>query len=252
MFRKTAVAVSLFLASTSPVFAYSSQTTHPALTGEILDFAGGFSSEERAWIIQGSIEEDTAPRWINHFYDPANNTGWTGAKAGNIPAETLRTMALLGATDPVSAISWIKGCNTQSAYWSNGGNQTWDKALSYAVEGKTKEAYTALGHILHVLEDMAVPDHTRDDTHAQALSSGDGSPLEQYASKYNSESIKSLGLLTAIRSEGRSPAKLSAPEEYLRAMAEYSNRYFFSKDTINDLKYQNPKIIIEDAVVDKF
>lgn len=245
MLRKIAATIFLFLISGSAALAYDDKTTHPALTGEILDFVGGFSAEERAWIIEGSKLEDTAPRWINHFYDPINNTAWTGAKAGNIPAETIRLMAAVGATEPVSATSWIKGCNTQSAYWANGGNQTWDKALGYAIEGKTKEAYIALGHILHVLEDMAVPDHTRDDTHAQALTESDGSPLEQYTVKYNAQTIKTLGIGASLRAEGRSPVVLASPEAYLEAMAGYSNKYFFSKDTINDPRYPGPKISSE-------
>lgn len=245
MFRKTAAAVFFLLTSTSQAFAYNAQTTHPALTGEILGFVGGFTAEERSWIIEGSKLEDFAPRWINHFYDPINDTGWTGAKAGNIPAETLRTMASIGTTEPLSAISWIKGCNTQSAYFANGGNRAWDTALSYYVNGNIKEAYITLGHILHILEDLSVPDHTRDDTHAQNLGGDDGSPYEQYTAKYGPENIGSLGIGASLRSSGASIPSFGSPEEYLKAMAIYSNKYFFSKDTIKDPRYPNPKISSE-------
>ncbi|TSC60605.1 MAG: hypothetical protein LiPW15_483 [Parcubacteria group bacterium LiPW_15] len=245
MFRK-AFAVSFFLfLIAGRALAYNDRTTHPALTGEILDFVGGFTAEERGWIVEGSKLEDFAPRWINHFYDPINNTSWTGAKASGIPADTLRTMAAIGATDPLPATSWIKGCNTQSAYFANGGNRVWESALQAYSEGNLKEAYTTLGHILHIEEDLSVPDHTRDDTHAQNLGGDDGSPYEQYASKYTPDTIKSLNIAGSLKSSGMSPAKFSSPEEYLVAMAVYSNKYFFSKDTINDPRYPEPKIIAE-------
>ena len=154
-------------------------------------------------------------------------------------------MAAIGATNPLPATSWIKGCNTQSAYFANGGNRAWDVALSYYIKGDIKEAYVTLGHILHIAEDLSVPDHTRDDTHAQNLGGDEGSPYEQYTAKYTPETIKSLKIVETLKASGASPAKFNSPEEYLVAMATYSNRYFFSKDTVNDSRYLNPKITAE-------
>ncbi|MDO8592495.1 MAG: hypothetical protein Q7R92_01815 [bacterium] len=56
--------------------AFSEETTHPALTEQIIEFYNlaypddQITDEQKALIVQGSIDEDTAPRWINHFYDP--------------------------------------------------------------------------------------------------------------------------------------------------------------------------------------
>lgn len=245
--RFVLIPVFLILFSVNQALAYSERTTHPALTNEILDFSGGVSAEERSWVVQGSQLEDTPPRWINHFYDPVNNTGWTGAKAGDVPAEVLRGMTSVGATTPVSAIDWTKGCNTQSAYWANGGNRVWDKALDYYIQGNMKEAYTTLGHILHIVEDMAVPDHTRDDTHAQDLGGDTGSPYEQYTAKYDPQTIKQLNIAGGLKRDGLSAPTMSQLQGYLTTMAQYSNKYFFSKDTINDPKYPNPKINWDDG-----
>ena len=62
----------LFFQSSS---GYDDKTTHPALADEIVDFYNlsfdnKLTNEEKEWIVQGSIDEDTPPRWINHFYDP--------------------------------------------------------------------------------------------------------------------------------------------------------------------------------------
>ena len=57
------------------VFAYDDQTTHPALTDEIINFYNlsfpnnQLTPQQKKWIFDGSILEDKAPRWINHFYD---------------------------------------------------------------------------------------------------------------------------------------------------------------------------------------
>ncbi len=68
---------------TGTVFAYDDKTAHPAITDEIVDFYNLYfdkkmTVEEKEWLIQGSILEDTEPRYINHFYDPIYQQGWTG------------------------------------------------------------------------------------------------------------------------------------------------------------------------------
>ena len=70
-------AILLFLVfSVNSTLTYDNYTTHPALTRESaklynLYFPNNKLSEEDIQsLIQGSIAEDTAPRWINHFYDP--------------------------------------------------------------------------------------------------------------------------------------------------------------------------------------
>src|SRR3989344_3580850 len=60
--------------------AYGDQTTHPDLTREIISFyelstGKKLSEEQKQWVIQGSIDEDFAPRWLNHFYDPILDRG---------------------------------------------------------------------------------------------------------------------------------------------------------------------------------
>ncbi|PJC70007.1 MAG: hypothetical protein CO014_00920, partial [Candidatus Tagabacteria bacterium CG_4_8_14_3_um_filter_41_8] len=72
------VFIAIFISSfliTRAVFAYDDKTTHPALTSEVVDFYNlnfnqRITTEEKEWIIEGSILEDTPPRWVNHFYDP--------------------------------------------------------------------------------------------------------------------------------------------------------------------------------------
>ncbi|MEK7578105.1 MAG: hypothetical protein AAB456_00055 [Patescibacteria group bacterium] len=69
------------------VSAYDTKTTHPDLTREIVSFyelstGKKFTDEQKQWIIQGSIDEDFAPRWLNHFYDPVYERGLSTAAPG--------------------------------------------------------------------------------------------------------------------------------------------------------------------------
>jgi len=44
-------------------------------------------------------------------------------------------------------------------------NFTYKAAKNLWFQGEKEKAMFALGHILHLIEDSAVPDHTRDDGH---------------------------------------------------------------------------------------
>lgn len=225
------------------VFGYEDKTTHPALTNEAIDFynlnfSQKITSEEKEWLISGSILEDTPPRWINHFYDPIYKTGWTG-EAGFITQDLLQKFSdvFLSNESAVPTLNWAHNQELQAKYKLYQGNQTWEKAIYEYVKNKNKkEAYYALGHILHLLEDMAVPDHTRNDTHT-----GD-SPYENYANQFNRDNFHIIG---DLQKQNYKPVILNSLNDYFEYLADYSNNYFFSKDTINDPKYNKPKIINE-------
>ncbi len=242
------VAAALLLSNT--VLAYDDKTTHPALTQEIVDFYNQsattkIASIEKEWIIQGSILEDEPPRWINHFYDPVHDVGWTGEKAGELYSSVVKTFSFLAFSqeEPLPVTQWVKSSLIQSTYRFYGGDRTWQKAMEYYADGNKEEAYKTLGYVLHLLEDMGVPDHTRNDTHAPISSIDIGSPYEDYARKYTRETIKDLKILDLSKSSAISKDSV---EDYLKSLAQYSNKYFFSKDTINDAKYLEPKILKED------
>ena len=243
----------LFISQTSK--SYDDKTTHPGLTDEIVDFYNlsysneQLTSEEKEWIVQGSMDEDTPPRWINHFYDPIYKVGWSGEQAGIWPTLLIQyfSSGALSSKEPVNSLDWLHNQELQAKYGSYKGNRTWERAIYEAVKtGNKKEAYYTLGFILHLIEDASVPDHTRNDTHAHELSwaTGDyGSPYEEFAKQYTRET---LNIAKDFKKTGEKPIIKTSIDEYLISLAEYSNKYFFSKDTINDSKYQYPKIIRTD------
>src|SRR3989338_10676604 len=145
------------------VLAYKPTTTHAGLSQEIADFynlrfARKLTGLEKELLIKGSVDEDApVTRVLNHFYDPVRNIGINNGR-------TAKDWALAPLT---------------------GNEFSWSKALELYAEGDEGKALLALGHILHLLEDMGVPDHTRNDPHIgagpQGMFTGE-SPFEEWAS----------------------------------------------------------------------
>jgi len=187
------------------IFAYSDDTTHPLLTGKAIDLfeqdsgQNFISAEDRA-IILGSIAEDADPRYLNHFYDPINNVGLNN-----------------GQFD--SSKQWAQGQGKVR------NDFIWNNAIYQYVYGDKLQGLATLGHILHLVQDKTVPDHTRDDPH----------PIKNTYESY----AKDQNTVSAI-----SPIYLGSINEYFDQVAKFTNANFFSDDTI--LKYyQNPKILSE-------
>ena len=234
---------------------YNDKTTHPALTDEIVDFynlsfTNKLTDEEKEWIVEGSINEDIPPRWINHFYDPTTGEGWKSENLGDVAPITLQIfskMFLNATTETVSSKNWVHNELLQAKYADYGGNRTWENAIRRYVNGDKEYAYRTLGDVLHLLEDKTVPDHTRNDTHAHegSVVTGDGgSPYEDYASNYTRGN---LVIAPDLKKENKSPIIFGSLDEYFDYLANYSNNNFFSEHTITSGKYEYPKILREDG-----
>jgi hypothetical protein len=203
--------VTLMLSSAifvSRVFSYNDTVSHPFFTANIADvyndnFEEKLSLKEINWLMMGSFEEDTPPRWMNHFYEPNTNKGIWGFKTSR---------------------DWAQSSGSQSI--SIGGDQTWQKAIDSYVSGDDEKAFRALGHVLHLLEDATVPAHTRLDAHIL------GDPYEGWVEKSISANIHF----------NVSPATTGNLYDAFYQLAIYSNRYFLSKDTIDSKNLSDTKI----------
>ncbi|MGB9743533.1 MAG: PQQ-binding-like beta-propeller repeat protein [Minisyncoccales bacterium] len=235
------------------IWAYSPTTTHPALTqksAEIYNqfYNGKLTNQEIAWLMEGAQKEDTPPRWINHFYDPTTGLGWQGERMGNLPSSVLLLFSkiALSPQEAVSALNWAQNQELQNKYRYYEGNQTWQKAIYEYAQGNKKEAYIALGHLLHLLQDMTVPAHTRQDTHVDLLGLDPGEPYEKWAA----ENID-FSHLTKFSSAQQAGADCNSLEDCFNKLARYSNENFFSENTILDKVYKLPIIIREEIFLDK-
>lgn len=129
-----------------------------------------------------------------HFYCPKRDQGqglsdttvflnWLGAKgSGCVPP---MPSALVRAT---SRETGVYDLGHESRDWhldSEKRNYTYDDALEYYRKGYSHLAFYAIGRVCHLLQDMAVPAHVRDDAHVggkpQDYGFDPSDPMERFA-----------------------------------------------------------------------
>ncbi len=236
--------------------AYSPHHTHPDLTEEMAKLFNHtlssslnpsttslyptLSQEDIDNLRQGSVDEDDPPRWINHFYDPIHHVGWQGNHDGNLSREKAyhqgRDMA---PKEAIPSIDWAENQEYQSAYVLEFGNHTWQKAIHSYLKNDKKSAYLALGHILHLIEDASVPDHTRGDTHTH-VDQDLGSPFEEYTKEFTDS--HQLTVANDLAESHTPIPTFSNLREAFNTLALYSNQNFFSEDTIQSGEFEEPKL----------
>jgi hypothetical protein len=214
------------------------------------------------WLIYGAEKEDASRyfsgteasiRSVNHFHDPISNLGLSDLKDGQ------------------SAMLWAQDGDNQSGEVE--GDASWAKARDYYREALTgldetsrttsfAQMFKILGHQIHLIQDMAVPYHVRNDAHPSDAIQGSDSwysflfsdnPLyfETWAKKNNGKIgrmadtpvFPSLGYESSPSgSIALSPvSELWDTDSYdgtnpsaalSQGLAEYTNANFFSNDTL--------------------
>ncbi|GEM_PF-1448354 len=132
----------------------------PHVEREVPGFIKGvFIMIARLWKnLTGSIEDDAINRpYMAHFYDPTRDADDMGLNVAN------------GEIKFQSALDRLKD------YWSFAANL-------YLV-GKKAKAFTALGHMVHLISDMCVPAHVHNDIHGPTILLGKLDSLEQWAKR---------------------------------------------------------------------
>lgn len=247
------IAIAIGCAIAMPVHAYDDETTHPGLTDEMITlhnriYPGDLiTAEQRTWMLKGSVDEDIVPRSLNHLYDPVHHTGWSGIETGWLPTVVTRVAALVALLPdaPLANVDWIIADSVQQAYNRYGGNRSWQETLRAVARGDQKAAYSGLGSALHLVQDAGVPDHARDDTHVHSLDyiTGDsGSPFEKYAERYK---VGGIGIAQRMEANASRVPRFGSPRDYLADNAQYAADSFFSKDTIQDMRFSRPIVTRE-------
>ena len=227
----------IFIVSFSVVFAYSDDTTHPGLTDEIVDLFNFYypenkiSDEYKELAKKGSTDEDKKPRSMYHFYDPVYNRGihMAGTKWQSSKDWAVDTMAQASFWDQAFA-------GSLTSYFGSSEDHSWDRAIYEYAWGDKERAMYDLGHIVHLIEDASVPDHTRNDPHPPWFHFG--SPYEAWTSKFGPEQMD--GLAKSLFDSRKKLIALDDIQSYFESIATYSNNNFFSKDTIFNKDYSNP------------
>ena len=218
-------------------FAYNPETTHAALTQEIIKLfnksfkAHAFNDLEITAIIRGSIEEDSDIRALHHFYDPVHDRGLI---LNGVPFVSSKQWSKSASEQAGYDINYLSkfGTITQAAF-SASTDYSWDRAVHEYAWGDRVRGLESLGHILHLLEDATVPEHTRNDPHPHIF--GMGSPYEDWTNQFDRDAIKVFEEVKDKR-----PITLNSLDDYFDQVAGYTNKHFLSKDTIYD--YDFPKL----------
>ena len=149
------------------------------------------------WLREGSKLEDALipqARSQHHFHDPIRNAGldnrtdypdWEGAPTRLSPFDLRGESALFWITTGTSITRYPKN-NLDT--WEETRNRFYESLISSSAPDREQymaEMFLALGHILHMIEDMGVPAHARNDFlfahYRSSLPRDRGEPLEMWA-----------------------------------------------------------------------
>ncbi len=230
-----------------PIFSYAYEptTTHNALTQEIVKFHNHYSlnnpisDADRMLIMQGSINEDDNIRALNHFYDPVHGKGLVLKGIQFLAAKYWSQDTVAQASnDPVFGRRMY---GSLMSLFSSTSDYSWDRAIYEYAHGDKERGLKTLGHILHLIEDMTVPDHTRGDAHPPYADKyfHQASPYEHWADKWN---ISNINVADTLIKEKQAPLYCNHLNSCFDSIALYSNNNFFSKDTINNNTFSSPNL----------
>ncbi len=229
--------------------------THAAITQEIARFYNqfypthAFTLPEIQILMDGSRAEDDGARPLNHFYDPIHNIGLTYGGQHTSAKVWSQNADMQSSYDPTRGFKMVTGyALVYSPQSLSTADYTWKRAVQDYSEGNTARGLQGLGHILHLMEDMTVPAHVRNDPHPPSETFGDkigdDDPYEKWSHKYNPYNTNIL-----IHMGDKKPiAGLSSLNSYFDVVAKYTNTHFYSDDTIDIKTFELPKHLVTNEV----
>jgi hypothetical protein len=154
------------------VFAYDEEYVHPAINENaalqskleiVLDnlgftegldknFSGlGERISVKEWFKKGGTDEDDDPRYVEHFHIPLQP--WENAGLWDSTLQVFKNSCLIWAQRADNNYSWQEA------------REQYYLALTTGSEAHYADSFKTLGQIMHLVSDMAVPAHTRNDAH---------------------------------------------------------------------------------------
>lgn len=180
------------------IFAFDDVDTHPRITNKAIESTNldnyliqnlglkdGLKTKLPSdgkdsivdWLKKGSTDEDSPLcRASNHFHNPLKSWGQSGVS--DQPSLISGWCSLTGYSTKYSNVTWATGYLAPAPNGSkitiSGQEMGWDNAREYyhlaltsqsSTDRETNFAMTfqSLGQVIHLIEDMAVPAHTRND-----------------------------------------------------------------------------------------
>jgi hypothetical protein len=220
--------------------------TNKVLRGKDWTPFGWANREIFRWIEHGGLFEDETPfglpvmRSFNHFHNPLTNRGFAYA-----PWKTYscKDWALM----PVGRQVNESTVTDRSYSWFDARDYFY-KSLTLAKKEEREEYFAAMfravGQVMHLIEDVSVPEHTRDDAHVEAA-------YESWVNSYANLNVSPIffeellqrgtalplaNLWDTNQYNGRNPSITTGAV----GLAEFTNANFVSADTVGSFPY--PKI----------
>ena len=195
----------------------------------------GYHERHRHFLLlSGSALEDDSVRFFNHFLDPQEPVGSQGFKGE-------------GTGLYIDARAWGMGesdlglLNEYSLKWAHEYYRRYVTSASPAErEFHLAKLLRSLGHCVHLVQDLAQPSHTRNDSHGGI---GDGrSLLEEYCDRVFTARTRNLEIDRELTTLVHAHPRVYYPSivDYFEKTAEFSNENFFSDDTILYSDYSSP------------
>ncbi|HEX8617277.1 MAG TPA: hypothetical protein VF911_06815 [Thermoanaerobaculia bacterium] len=235
--KKTFVALSLFLLIAVPASAYV-EPVHRIMTlnafkrvepGLALQSHLGITPGERLqgrtpaqWAEQGADDEDNGINALSHFYDPRHQAALT-IKPFCRPPVTARTAPARAAAHMVDVnrayVASVIGLGAEIR------------------EASARELFWQIGRVVHLIQDMGQPEHTRNDQHRFANGARAASIYEDWGA------VHLLRRNAAALYEGYPTVHMPSLAEYFhtadaplgipagRGLADFSNNNFVTQDT---------------------
>lgn len=185
----------------------------------------------KKWIRRGgyTADEPEIIAALRHFYDPvANNQG----------CHYLTDLGTEVVNPAIDAIYWAFTGTDQK---DRTNDWTWDKGKEYlkmGLESQDEEkaneyfgkAFRCLGEVLHNTADMGCPPHVRNDAHGGYPGIGGSDP---YESLFKAEWVDTYAGTVPDPEYARIFRTTNSGEMINKALAEFTNKNFFSDETIS-------------------
>ncbi len=188
-----------------------------------------------------ALEDIPLPRARHHFHDPYHNTGLENKSEHPARAPVINwfSQRIWGLSFDLTGASTLKrALGTENPNWEQEYENyfAWPDTRYYFYKALTEESQTtrehylaltflALGHVSHLLEDMGVPPHARNDfveAHFRAPKGLWKNPLEEYVEK----EIASIEAIPSRWLSGWTPqAKVFSKLAYYWDIENYTGQY---------------------------
>ena len=218
---------------------------HPWLTLRAIELfektygKGSLSSEQKQTIILGAVEEDFDIEGTSSF-----------SSYGNIPTDKMldggksqseRCMNHFMDINE-NGLALLDKTASSAGYWAFQDEQNstrYSEAVDLVKSGQTEDerlrGWRFLGHVLHLLQDMSVPAHVRNDGHPGSYGTNDDNYEHELSIKNIASTSDKTGYYELIPDSSlEAPKTDSTPDGLFKALAQYTRENYVSDDTQDD------------------